>query len=174
MSGQGPPGVARVVAEMVKDKSELDTPLAAQVAGAIAKRFGVRPDEVAVFRVGGGGMQLEFIVPEKLAQVGTIPLTSVTSLAVRTLRERRPEIVNNFSTAMHLRVFEGVPLSVEGSEPIQKILSVPIVVAGKAAGVIQVSRKGKSPGAAGPDFTPKDVDELNQVAAALASCFPPD
>jgi len=166
-------GVARVVGAMVEGKPELDAELGKQVAGAIAKNFKVKPEEVAILRV-TGGKHVEFIVPAKLAQMGSIPMTSTNSLAVRTARDRRPETINNFGVAQHPTVFEAVKLARgETSEPIQKIISVPILVGGASAGVIQVSRKGKNPGSAGPDFTPKDLEELNQVAAALAGCFQP-
>lgn len=172
MTAQITSGVARVVAEMVKGKKELDVALANQVAGAIAKNFKVKLDEVAILRLTPSGRELEFVVPEKLAKVGTIPLTSTNALAVRTVRDRKPELVNKFTTSEHPTVFEAVPLREEGRVPIQKILSVPILVKGKAAGVIQVSRKGATPAAAGADFTHKDSGELSQVASALASCFP--
>ena len=163
-------GVARVIAEMVKDKP-LDTALGNLVAGAIAKNFKVKPDEVAILRMAPTGKQLEFIVPERLGKVGTIPMTSTNALAVRTARDRRAEFVNNFTAATHPTVFEAVKLSKEGGDPIQKIVSVPVVVEGKTVGVLQISRKGKTTQAAGPDFAAKDVEELNQVAAALSKCL---
>lgn len=172
MSAEALAGIARVVEEMVKGKTAIDLELARQVAGALAKNFKVTAEEVALLRLSTDGRQLEFIVPEKLSKVGTIPMSSTNSLAVRTARERKSEFTNNFSSSKHPTVFESVKLTKEGSEPIQKILSVPIVMGAKTAGVIQISRKGKTPGTAGPDFSSKDVGELTQVAAALAKCFP--
>lgn len=166
-------GVTRVITEMVKGKTELDDALGKLVAGAIAKSFSVKADDVAILKLTPNGKQLVFIVPEKLAKVGSIPLTSTRALAVRTLKEKRVEFVNNFQAAEHHTVFEAVKLTKEGSDPIQKILSAPILVGGKGAGVIQISRKGKSPGAAGPDFSAKESAEVTQIAAALASCFTP-
>lgn len=162
-------GVARVIGAMVEGKA-LDTEVGKQVAGALAKNFKVKPEEVAILRVTSGGKHLEFIVPAKLAQVGTIPMTSTNALAVRTVRDGKAEVINNFGSAQHPTVFEAVKLiKGEASEPIQKIMSVPILVGGKSAGVIQISRKGKSAGAAGPDFSPKDLEELTQVASVLAA-----
>ncbi len=165
-------GVARVISAMVEGK-ELSTELGKQVAGAVAKNFKVTPEEVAILKV-SGGKSLEFIVPARLANVGSIPMTSTNSLAVRTARDGKSEALNNFGSAQHPTVFEAVKLiKGESSEPIQKIMSVPILVGGKGAGVVQVSRKGKNAAAAGADFTPKDLDELNQIAGVLASCFQP-
>jgi len=167
-------GVARVIAAMMQGKTELDPQLGAQVAAALAKSFKVKPEDVAILRLTGGGKHLEFVVPAKLARLGTIPLTSTSSLAVRSAREREAEVINNFSTTQHPTVFEGVKLRRgEPSEPIQKIMSVPIAVGDASLGVLQVSRKGKNPAAAGADFTPKDLDELSQVAAVLAGSLQP-
>jgi signal transduction protein with GAF and PtsI domain len=160
-------GVARVIAEMVKDKP-LDAALGNQVAGAIAKNFKVKPDEVAILKMAPTGKQLEFIVPEKLGKVGTIPMTSTNALAVRTARDRRAEFINNFTAATHPTVFEAVKLSKEAGDPIQKIVSVPVLAEGKTVGILQVSRKGKTTQAAGPDFAAKDVEELTQIATALS------
>jgi hypothetical protein len=156
---------------MVKGKPELDSAAGNQVAGAVAKHFKVSAEEVAILRVAPGGKMLEFIVPEKLGKVGSVPISSTSSLAARTASSGKGEFINNFTTAKHATVFEGVKLTKEGSDPIQKILSVPILVSGKPHGVIQVSRKGKSAGAAGPDFSQKDVDDLGQVATAISPCF---
>jgi hypothetical protein len=171
MTAQPTAGVARVIAEMVKGKEEMDQPLAKMVAGAIAKNFNVKAEDVSILRLKPNGKQLEFVVPEKLARIGTIPMTSTRALAVRTLRDRKPEFINNFQAAEHHTVFEAVKLTKEGAVPIQKIMSIPILSGGKPAGVIQVTRKGKSPGAAGPDFGAKDCDELTQIATALSSCL---
>lgn len=174
MSAQPTVGVARVIAEMVKGKNEMDTDLGKVVAGALAKNYGVTPDDVAILRLTANGKQLDFIVPEMLGKVGSVPMTSTRALVVRTLREKRPECINNFSASEHHTVFEGVRLvRGQSSDPIQKIISAPILAEGKPAGVIQVCRKGKTPAAAGADFSPKDVSDLSQVATALSSCIRP-
>ena len=51
-------------------------------------------------------------------------------------------------------------------EPIQKIISAPILFEGKVVGVMQVSRKGGNLASSGPDFT---AEELGRV---LAICKP--
>ena len=133
-------GVARVVSAMVEGK-ELDLELGKQVAGAVAKNFKVKPEEIAILRV-TGGKYLEFIVPAKLANIGSIPMSSTNSLAVRTARDGKGEAINTFGSAQHPTVFEAVKLiKGESSEPIQKIMSVPMVTEGKVVGVIQISRK---------------------------------
>jgi hypothetical protein len=43
---------------------------------------------------------------------------------------------------------------------------------GEVLGVVQISRKGVSPGAAGPDFTGKELQELESAARRVASLMP--
>jgi hypothetical protein len=138
----------------------------ASVAEKIAKTIGVRKDEVGILAVSTRWRHLHFLVPESLKRVGFIPLSSNSALAARTAREGRPEIDNNFSAARHATVFEGTKISGEPGEAIQKIISAPILADGKVIGVIQVSRKGSTPLASGPEFT---ADELGKI---LALCEP--
>ena len=137
----------------------------------VSKAFNVKADEVAVLALTHGDKFLRFVVPEKLQKVGDIPLTSTNSLAVRTARDRRPEVINNFATARHPTVFEAVPLGQQRGDPIQKIMSAPINADSKIIGVIQVSRKGKTGAASGADFAPKDLSDLVAVANLLGRCL---
>jgi GAF domain len=137
------------------------------VAKAVGKLFGVAPDEVAVLSLNSKGKSLKFVIPEKLAAVGTIPLSSTSALAARTAREKRPELTNNFSTSRHATVFEGVPLGRDPAELIQKIMSAPILDGTHVVGVVQISRKGRSSSDAGQDFTQKDLRELTSISPTL-------
>jgi hypothetical protein len=137
------------------------------VANMLAKLFSVAADEVAILKVVPKYKSLKFILPEKLTMVGTIPLTSTTALAARTARDRKPELVNNFSTARHSNVFEAVPLGRDPSELIQKIMSAPILEGTKALGVVQISRKAASLAQAGADFTQKDLRTLVALSPTL-------
>jgi hypothetical protein len=136
------------------------------IAERIAKNLGVKTDEVAILARSTHRRHLHFLVPEALKNVGNIPLSSTSSLAARTARDSRPEINNNFYVARHASVFEGVKIGAETSEAIQKIISAPILSGEKVLGVIQISRKGSSAAAAGPDFTPSDLGKV------LALCKP--
>lgn len=150
---------------------EVDANQIATILQQISKAFGVKPDEVAVLALSQGDKFLRFVVPEKLGKVGDLPLTSTNSLAVRTVREKRPEVLNNFATARHPTVFEAVPLGQQRGEPIQKIMSAPISADNKVIGVLQISRKGKTASACGPDFTPKDLGDLVSVANQVGRCL---
>jgi len=162
--------LTKVVDEMAK-LAEVETSQIGAIAQQVCKAFNVKSDEVAVLAMAHSDKFLRFVIPEKLQKVGDIPLTSTNSLAVRTARDRRPEVINNFATARHPTVFEAVPLGQQRGEPIQKIMSAPVNADGKVIGVIQVSRKGKAATAAGADFTPKDLSDLVAVANLLGRCL---
>lgn len=135
----------------------------------IAKNFGVRPDEVAILGFTADERALQFLAPERLKPVGVIPMTSITSLAVRTARDKRPDVVNHFAMVPHASVFEGVPVeSQKRGEPIQKIMSAPILLGSRVVGVLQVSRKASDAAEAGSDFTNAQLRELMVVCDALA------
>jgi GAF domain-containing protein len=143
-----------------------------RVVDLISKNFALQPHEVAIFAITADARFLYFVVPEKLKEVGRIPLTSTNSLAARTVREKRPEIINHFSVVPHASVFEAVPLiEEERGDPIQKIMSAPITLEKRVIGVIEVSRKGKTAAEAGPDFTHSELRELKTIADALAHCI---
>ena len=140
----------------------------AQLATVIAQAFKGRKDEVALLQVATDGKMVSFLFPAKFQKIGAIPLTSSHSLAAKTVREKRGEIVNNFSVYKHPTVFESIDVSAEEKAiPIQKIVSSPMVVEGKVVGVIQVSRKGKAGDPIGPDFTPADLTELNTAGTIV-------
>lgn len=160
--------VAKNVEEMRKaggyPSDEALTRLAAQIAPA----FRAKKDEVAILRVSTDGRMLSFVFPVRLAKVGAIPLTTSNSLAAKTIRDKRGELVNNFSVYKHPTVFEAVDLSAEEkASPIQKIVSAPMTVDGKVVGAIQISRKGRPGETVGPDFTTRDLAELSTVGTIL-------
>jgi len=138
----------------------------------ISKNFAVQPHEVAILGLTADGRFLRFLAPENLCAVGQVPLSSARSLAARTVREKRPELVNHFSMVPHASVFEAVPINEnQPGEAIQKIMSAPIMLGARAIGVVQVSRKGKVIAEAGPDFTQPQLRELKTIADALAPCI---
>jgi GAF domain-containing protein len=167
------------ISELMKWASEYTKPssegavvhLSSAVA-LISKNFAVQAHEVAILGLTPDGKSLRFLAPETLRTVGQIPLTSTSSLAVRTVREKRPEIINHFSVVPHASVFEAVPIAEDKrGEAIQKIMSSPIVSGGHVIGVLQVSRKGKAAADAGADFTHPQLRELKIISDALAPCI---
>lgn len=149
----------------------------ARIAGELSRGFGVHDDEVAILRLEQN--QLRFIYPPQLSSVGMIPLSHSHSLAARTVNTKRPEVVNNFAQMRHASVFESVPVEskTRSGKPqrnamvVQKVMSVPVISPVGVVGVIQISRKGSTPKAAGSDFFPSELSRLAAAASALAKCF---
>jgi len=150
-----------------------------RLAVEIACKFGVQEDEVGILLLEGS--TLVFCHPSRLKGVGRIPLNSSSSIAARTASTRRSEVLNHFAQVKHTSFFEAVKLSQseieDGQRPdlsscvIQKLMTAPVMEGKKVRGVIQVSRKGASPTAAGPDFTQEDLQQLTEMASAVAACF---
>jgi hypothetical protein len=167
MTEQQAAAFASLVDTLAAAGSAPDSEALGKVAHTLAKLFDADPDEAAILRVDIKLKNLKFVIPEKLAAVGSIPLSSATALAARTARERRAELVNNFGTSRHASVFEGVPLGRGHGETIQKIMSAPILDGTHVRGVVQISRKGRSSAESGPDFTQKDLRILTMLSPAL-------
>ena len=165
--------IARLINEVLKDGNGLAEESTGKIVQELAKLFSVKLDEVAILELSTDGKVLRFLHPFKLKQMGSIPLSTTNSLAVRTVRAKRPEMINNFPAQKHPTIFEAVgldPIKKE-LEPIQKIISAPLLLDSKPVGVIQISRKGKSLKTAGDDFTISDLTSLMTTAAMLAKCF---
>jgi hypothetical protein len=162
-------GVARIVEEMRKAGGFPAPEALLKLATQVASAFGAKKDEIAILRLSGDGRMLRFLFPIKLQKIGALPVSTAHSLATKTIRDRRGEIVNNFSVYKHPTVFEAVDLSEqEKAAPIQKIMSAPMIADGKVIGVIQVSRKGKAGESIGPDFSLQDLSELTSVGGVMA------
>ena len=130
---------------------------AGKIGHELARTFGVQHDEVGILRVQRG--HLVFCYPIRLHSVGSIPLSTIGSVAVRTANTRHPEFFNNFVKVKHSSVFEAVELSgnkpdppaVHGHPPdhhhtnvIQKLMAAPMIGPEGTLGVIEISRKGIS------------------------------
>jgi transcriptional regulator with GAF, ATPase, and Fis domain len=137
------------------------------LAERIAKTLHVKSDEVAILGVSEKRRHLYFLVPQALRNVGHIPLSSTSALAARTVRDRRPEILNNFVTVRHASVFEGVKDESLNASAIQRIISAPILAEGKVIGVIQISRKAATVSEAGAEFTSDDLGKLVAICKPL-------
>jgi hypothetical protein len=160
--------IAKLVDEMRKTGAPPTDQELNRLAAQISNGFKAKKEEVAILRLSVDGRMLSFLFPIKLSVVGAIPLTTTHSLAAKTIRDKRGEIVNNFPSYKHPTVFEAVDLSEsEKAVPIQKIMSAPMMVEGKVMGVIQISRKARPGEPVGPDFTPADMAQLATVGSIL-------
>lgn len=173
MPGEALGDLKKWVHELVRKGDSGDAVGLNRVVDLVSKQFGVQHHEVAIFILSTDGKFLRFVVPEKLQAVGQIPTTSTNSLVARTAREKRPEVINHFSVVPHASVFEAVPLQEEHrGDPIQKIMSAPMLHDKKLIGVMQISRKGPTSADSGPDFTHAQLRELRTVADIVAPCLP--
>jgi len=159
--------VRHLVESLLQSGMAPDSGQLSQLSASIAKLFSVAPDEVAILALDQKQQSLGFVLPEQLAAVGAIPLSSTSALAARTARERKPQLTNSFPSMRHATVFEGVPLGRDSADVIQKILSAPILDGSSVIGVVQISRKGATAASAGPDFTPKDLQMLIALSPVL-------
>ena len=145
-----------------------------EVCSALSQTFRVQSKEVGLLCI--RGMLLEFVFPAELKVLGRIPLSS-SAVAARTATTRRSELFNNFKSVTHHSVFELVTLGGGARDEfnpdrIQKLISAPVVDGdGKVLGVIQISRKGATRDAAGPDFEESDLRDLVAAARQLAPFF---
>ena len=120
---------------------------------------------------------LRFVYPAELQAAGCIPISG-SAIAARTAATKNSELYNNFANVPHRTVFELVKLTdpeqKNDEHPRnQKLMSAPILGEhGEVLGVVQVSRKGVSPGAAGPDFTGEELQELERTARRIATLRP--
>ena len=171
-----PPAVeiARFVDESMRGGKRLGEEVLIKMVKELARLFAVKTDEIAILQLTPDNTMLQFVYPLKLRNVGSIPMTTAHSLAVRTAKDKRPEMINNFPAQKHPTIFEAVSLG-DGDEkqPIQKIISAPLLLDSKTVGVIQISRKGKSRTSAGSDFSIRDLTALMSTASVLAKCFQP-
>jgi hypothetical protein len=150
-----------------KLESQLDSsspadriPLAVKM---LSKVFKVQTGDIALFLVVPQEEMLKFAWPEKLQSSGAIPLNAKRSLVAKTLREQRGYLDNRFAQAAHGVVFEAF----SGDSPVQKILSVPMVIDGVAKGVVQVSRKALEHKDAGADFSRAELAALQKIASII-------
>jgi hypothetical protein len=150
---------------------DIDPITPAGICQAIAKIFEVKTTEVGLLVVDGDF--LRFLFPVELQAAGVIPLSS-SAVAARSASLKQAVLFNRFPHVPHHTVFEHIKLSdakplSELPDPIQKMMSAPIVGEDNVAvGVIQVCRKGMTPGIAGPDFSGSDLRMLERVTRRVA------
>lgn len=162
-----------ILAAMAARKPDVDNPrdlfldMAERVVKSASAAFGTKADEVAILVVTADGRHLRFVAPRRFSELGTIPVTKRDSIAVNILGRKAGEAINNVPMVKHVAFFESVKLR-ERPTPIQKMVTVPILHKDQAIGVAQISRKGESPGEAGPDFTPADVKRVEEFFRAVA------
>src|SRR6202050_4764667 len=97
MSSESISELKKWVGEVVRQSSGGEFVGLNRVVDLVSKKFAVQPHEVAILVITDDDRFLRFVVPEKLRQVGQIPLTSTNSLPARSVRENRSELINHFA-----------------------------------------------------------------------------
>lgn len=165
--------VVEILAAMAARKAEGANPqelfldMCDRVVKVASGLFACKADEVAILLVTSDARHLRFAAPRKLADLGTIPISKRESIAVNVFNKKASEVMNNVPMVKHVAFFESVKLR-DKPAPIQKMITVPMLRHGDAVGVAQISRKGDSPAAAGPDFAPSDVRKAEDLFEAVA------
>ena len=153
--------------DKVPDLRELLLDMADRVVKTVSQEFTCKQDEVAILLLSSDGRHLRFVAPRRFADLGSIPLTKRDSIAVGVLTRRTGEVMNNVPMVRHVAFFESIKLRDKPS-PIQKMVTVPILLRGQAIGVAQVSRKGETARDAGADFTPADLSHTQEIFDGIA------
>jgi hypothetical protein len=112
--------------------------------------------QVAVLRL-IDGEEFTFAWPRELRPGNRFPVGP--SLAGRALRSGAL-IENAVPKRPHFGLYERIPRAGAPAAPIQRMLALPIPGVDGPLGVVQVSRAGHTPEAAGPGFTGADADRL--------------
>ncbi|PYQ05820.1 MAG: hypothetical protein DMF83_14210 [Acidobacteria bacterium] len=163
-----------ILTAMASKKGEIGNPLelfldmAERIVKSVSIEFGAKNDEVAILVLTSDQKHLRFAAPRKFADLGTIPISKRDSIAVNVLARKAGEAMNNVPMVRHVSFFESVKIRDRPAVPIQKMITVPILLRGEVVGVAQVSRKGDSAAEAGPDFTQSDVDKAQDLFSRIS------
>jgi hypothetical protein len=152
----------------IGDPQELFLDMAERIVKSVSIEFGAKNDEVAILVLTSDQKHLRFAAPRKFADLGTIPISKRDSIAVNVLARKSGEAMNNVPMVKHVSFFESVKIRDRPAVPIQKMITVPILLRGEVVGVAQVSRKGDSAAEAGPDFTQSDVDKAQDLFSKIS------
>lgn len=141
-----------------------------RLAVSIAQAFSVEEDEVAILLLRGRRRMLRFAYPlvHYAERTNMFPVAA-TSIAGDVLRAGRGRIDNDVPHIEHLDVYERIRVRENRPLEIQKMVSTPLLIPrGQVLGVMQISRKGRSPREAGPNFSPVDLLKLNDLSRWLS------
>lgn len=163
-----------ILTAMASKKGEIGDPLelfldmAERIVKSVSIEFGAKNDEVAILVLTSDQKHLRFAAPRKFADLGTIPISKRDSIAVNVLARKSGEAMNNVPMVRHVSFFESVRIKDRPAVPIQKMITVPILLRDEVVGVAQVSRKGDSASEAGPDFTQSDVARAQDLFSKIS------
>jgi len=140
------------------------------VVATLMKTFCLKPDEIAVLILSEDRDMLRFAYPPELAAGGSNAFpVRFPSVAGRVVASGESLLSNQVQQEPHLAFYERVPVQGVAPTAIQKLLAVPLRgPASEVLGVLEISRRGQTPGEAGPDFGPEERQQLERLVAAAA------
>jgi hypothetical protein len=137
-------------------------------AEAVASALKIKSDEVALLLLTTSGNTLKFMWPLPLYKSNSVlPANHKTAMAAVVLQTRKGKVDNKMNESFHLKFFENVKGMDTSGLPIQKMVALPLMSGPNAIGVLEASRKGKTPDEAGPNFTPQDAQALLNLAKEM-------
>ena len=139
------------------------------LAQAISEALGVKPEEVAILVLTSTEQSLKFVWPRALSQgSGVFPANHKSAVASGVLATMKGRVDNRLAESKHLKFYESVKWMECSGLPIQKMVALPMVAGERAVGVLEVSRKGRTPEEAGPNFTSQDAQVLVGLCTTCA------
>lgn len=129
----------------------------------LSKKFNLTQESVFVLSAGKDGKLLEFVYPLWLK--GTMVPIDNRSVSGRAANTGRPYISNSVQDEREFIVL--ACLMNKKGDPIQKMITCPIIFADKVIDVIQIARRGLKPYESGPDFKREDVEKMKSVIDEL-------
>lgn len=147
------------------------------LAEAIADALLVKKEEVAILVLTTSGQTLRFMWPPALYEsLAAFPANHKNAIASHVLSTMKGKVDNKLSESKHLRFYENVKGMETSKLPIQKMVALPLVAGSRTLGVVEVSRKGRTPEDAGANFSPEDAQRLvalcKEAAPLLAQLVP--
>lgn len=141
-----------------------------EMAGDFLVKALVRNPEkgaIAILMLVPAEEMLTFAFPRHLAQGNSVPVDE-ESFAGRVMLRGQVLVENRVPHEPHKEFFERIPDERGTVRSIQKMVAAPLVFEDRAIGVVEVSRTGATPAEAGPDFTPRDGENLGKCCRAFA------
>ncbi len=131
------------------------------LAQGVSEALKVKLEEVAILVLTSTEQSLKFIWPPALSQGNAVfPVNHKNAVASGVLATMKGKVDNRLSESKHLKFYESVKGMESSGLPIQKMVALPMVAGERTVGVLEVSRKGRTPEEAGPNFTSQDAQFL--------------
>jgi hypothetical protein len=138
------------------------------IAKFYCDNFDLEADEVAILLTDKDNMVLSFAYPEHLVNAGMIPVSSPDAFAARVYKLNRGMIENNFNQMKHLHLFEFIKGPGDKVRKIWKMMSTVLRAGDLKLGIIELSRKGSAIEEAGEDFSPDNLEFLEDTIVEFA------